>query len=390
MKNLFRIEPNANRIYGLDILRAVAILFVVGGHGSFLLPEKYIDLTEKFFGFDRIAIFFVLSGFLIGGILIRTLERKRGEKNMLLNFWVRRWFRTIPSYFLILIILLILNILFKEGFRFSAKIPLAYFTFSQNLFSQHPGLFPEAWSLSIEEWFYLLIPLIILAFMFLKRSVKTSIFYTAISVLIVITLFRLYRYNSLPAEVLADFKITQWDLEFRKQVITRLDGLMYGLLGAFMQFYYKDYWLKYKKTLLCLGLFLFVSVKFLINNHVYCGSLYYCVFYFSVNSFSALLLLPFLSDFRCKNEGFVYKVITKISLISYPLYLLNLSIVQYWILDKIPWETMITNYNIIIGTKYFLYWFLTVSLALILDKYFAIPMMNLRDNKKVKKWLRLN
>ena len=390
MRNFFKIETNADRIYGLDILRAAAIMVVLIGHGSVLLPEKYAYIGRMIFSFDGVSIFFVLSGFLIGGILIKTLEKKRGEKNILLNFWIRRWFRTIPNYFLILIILLILNILFKEGFRFTAKIPLAYFTFSQNLFSPHPGLFPEAWSLSIEEWFYLLIPLIISAFMFLKKSVKTSIFYTAFSVLIVVTLFRLYRYNSLPIEVLSDFKQGQWDSGFRKQVITRLDALMYGMLGAFMQFYYREYWLKYKKTLLCLGLFLFLVVKFLINPNVSYGSLYSCVFSFSVISFSTLLLLPFLSDFRGNNTKLVHKTITKISLISYSLYLTNQSIVQFWILDKISWDTITTNYQVMIFARYFLYWFLTISLSLILYKFFEIPMMNLRDNKKVKKCLRLN
>jgi peptidoglycan/LPS O-acetylase OafA/YrhL len=374
-------KTNTNsRIFGLDILRACAIMFVVIGHGNNLLP---IAITNKIFGYDGVSIFFVLSGFLIGGILIKTLEEKRGDKNVLLNFWIRRWFRTIPNYFLILVVLLILNMLFTDGFGFGGTFPLNYFTFTQNLFYNHPDFFPEAWSLSIEEWFYLLIPPIILVFVFVNKNVKTSVLYTALSILVIITLFRLYRYNNL-------LDITnQYSLMFRKQVVTRLDSLMYGMIGAFLQYYYKEWWLKYRKTLFCFGLFLFLLTKYIINPNVSVNSLYFCVFSFSVTSFATLLLLPFLSDFRNNSVSLIHKSITKISLISYSMYLINLSIVQYWILNKIPWDVIISNRYIMFGTRYLLYWFLTISISMIIYKYFEVPIMNLRDNKTIKKWLHI-
>lgn len=161
-----------NRIFGLDILRASAIMFVVIEHGAFLLTPKLSKLNGTIFGYEGVSIFFVLSGFLIGGILIKTLEKREGGKNVLLNFWIRRWFRTIPLYFLVLTILLILNWIFREGFGFSKTFPLNFYTFTQNLFYWHPKFFPEAWSLSIEEWFYLLIPLVLLFFIFLKKKCK--------------------------------------------------------------------------------------------------------------------------------------------------------------------------------------------------------------------------
>lgn len=390
----FEKEQNGikNRIFGLDILRACAILFVVVGHGASLYPSttpKIVSRTiNHIFGYDGVSIFFVLSGFLIGGILIKAFEKRQGEKKVLLNFWIRRWFRTLPPYFLILTTLLILNLLFTDGFLFSKIFPLNYFTFTQNLFYRHPDFFPEAWSLSIEEWFYLLIPVIILIFVFFKRSVKMSVLYTALSVLILITLFRFYRFSNISAE----FSIWEWDSQFRKQVITRLDSLMYGVIGAFIQYYYRNYWLKYKKTLLCFGLSLFLATKYLI--HVSVDSLYFCVFSFSVTSFATLLLLPFLSDFRTDSNSFIHKSITKISLISYSMYLTNLSIVQDWIIRKIPLQdiTILSELhlmNIAEYGLYFLYWFLTIFLSMIIYKYFEVPMMNLRDNKRIKKWLRI-
>ena len=102
---LFKLELPTNRVYGLDILRAMAILFVVFAHGSYLLRKVLpIDLVNIFV-LDGVAIFFVLSGFLIGGILIRQFDQRRMDGRGLSQFWIRRWFRTLPNYYLVLLIL---------------------------------------------------------------------------------------------------------------------------------------------------------------------------------------------------------------------------------------------------------------------------------------------
>ena len=83
IKNLFKITINPNRIYGLDILRAFAILFVVVGHGKHLLPDKYSKI-HSYIVFDGVSIFFVLSGFLIGGILLKILREQELNRTVLL------------------------------------------------------------------------------------------------------------------------------------------------------------------------------------------------------------------------------------------------------------------------------------------------------------------
>ena len=72
---LLDLSAHTGRVYGLDILRAFAILFVVYGHGCFILGKMVDPKWIVFPIFDGVSLFFVLSGFLIGGILIRTLER---------------------------------------------------------------------------------------------------------------------------------------------------------------------------------------------------------------------------------------------------------------------------------------------------------------------------
>lgn len=375
MKKLLSIELNPNRIYGLDILRALAILFVVAGHGGYLMPEaryKYVN----FFIFDGVSIFFVLSGFLIGGILIKTLEKQRFDFKVILNFWVRRWFRTVPNYFLILIILLSLNIIFTENFSF---YQIRYFLFSQNLFSKHPEFFPEAWSLSVEEWFYLLIPILI--FIFIKTinlSIKKTIFLMAFGIIISITLFRYYRFVNLTIDT---WEV--WDLTLRKQVFTRLDSLMYGVIGAFTSFYFKDFWIKQKLIFFALGIILFIETQYHLLGFEELG-LYDCVFSFSIISLATLFLLPLLSTLKTGN-GILYKFFTYISLISYSMYLLNLSVVQIWILRSVNWSYL-QNFNgyLFLIIRYVLYWFFTIVFSILVYKYFEIPTINLRDKLKVK------
>lgn len=374
IKKILHVEIDDNRIYGLDILRALAILFVVLGHGKYILPKSLSKITG-YFVFDGVSIFFVLSGFLIGGILIKILNKQQINVNTLFNFWIRRWFRTLPNYFLILVTLLFLNFFFTDGFDILNY--KRYFIFSQNLLSVHPNFFPEAWSLSVEEWFYLLIPIILIILIkVFHLSIDKSILLTALGIIVLITLFRYYRYSTLSID-----KLTEWDSLLRKQVVTRLDSIMYGIVGSYIYYKFKTFWKKNKIHFLLTGIVLFICIKFNLFGFPKLG-LYHCVFYFSAISLATLLLLPFLSDLK-NGKGFLFKAITYISLISYSMYLINFILVQKWILGVINWERIESfDENLFILLRYASYWIITIVLSLLIYKFFEIPMMNLRNRFK--------
>lgn len=376
LKSFFEIDINPNRVYGLDIIRAFAILFVVAGHGGNLVESetyKYIDL----FLFDGVSIFFVLSGFLIGRILIEIIKEKSISLKVILNFWIRRWFRTLPNYYLILTLVVFLNVIFNKNFN-----PFdyyKYFLFSQNLFHIHPNFFPEAWSLSIEEWFYILTPLILIILIrVFQLSINRSILISGVGVIFCVTFFRYFRFSSLDVD---DIEI--WNSIFRTQIVTRLDSLMYGLIGAYVSIYFSSFWIKNKFKLFTIGLLLLISTKF---NFFYNNQLgfYDCVFSFSVVSIGTLLLLPYLSLLK-NGQGFVYKYITIISLISYSMYLVNYTLVLEWIIINLNWEYF-KNFNsyACLVSKYCLFWFLTILISVLLYKYFEIPFMRLRDKVEIK------
>ena len=96
------MKPETERVFGLDVMRASAILLVLLGHATVwfasFVPVFNIGCLGGYFG---VELFFVLSGFLIGSILLRWLIDP-GSTTTLFDFWRRRWLRTLPNYVLFL------------------------------------------------------------------------------------------------------------------------------------------------------------------------------------------------------------------------------------------------------------------------------------------------
>lgn len=370
MLNIFKIDIHPRRNYGLDILRCLAIMFVLIGHGNHLLPpavSKFVSLLV----YDGVTIFFVLSGFLIGGILIKQLQKEPLSFKMLINFWQRRWFRTLPNYFLVLIVICILQYFHRSDFNLIAVN--RFFVFSQNLVTPHSTwFFPEAWSLSVEEWFYLLIPLLILLLSFFIRiSGRYALLATSVIILCLVTGFRFYRYTTV-----SEFTSADWDLIFRKQVFTRLDSLMFGVIGAYVAFFYNSIWLRYKIFLFVTGVILLVVSNYIPFKNSGLTMLYHCVFSFSVTSIGTLFLIPYLSQLK-QGNGVVYKAVTYISLISYSLYLINYSVVYHFMLRHVYLGDM--NMYGKSAIKYLLFWVFTFAISTLLYKYYEVPTTKLRD-----------
>ncbi len=375
---MLKIKWGPERIYGLDILRAIAILMVVISHGRFLLPKTFHS-WHKYIVVDGVSIFFVLSGFLIGGILIKIIEDQTPQKNKLLNFWIRRWFRTLPNYFLILTFLIVLHEFLHP--KFSVMDVKSYYYFSQNLFHRHPPFFGEAWSLSVEEWFYLIVPILIFGLIKLVSPNK-SVLIVCAAIIVFCTLLRYYRFSMEEINVARD-----WGQLLRKQVVTRLDSIMLGVIGAYIQYYFPKFWNKHTVLYLGIGLLIFVLGKtFRIYGMVNHLGFYSCTFSLLEVPLATLFLLPFLSNFQ-NGSGKIYKAITYISLISYSMYLVHNTLIKNTILKIMNLNSLINDENISIGINYFLYYFLTIILSILLYKYWEMPMMKLRDSNFVKRLL---
>lgn len=149
----------------LDGIRGMAILLVIYIHfvASVLDPKSIFGRIS--IGLHGVDLFFVLSGMLIGGMLLDS----QGERGSILKFWSKRAWRILPIYYFSITAFFILDRFFDErySFTFEPKLPIwSFFTFCQTFFiaSQNEfgatGIAPT-WSLSVQMQFYLLCPILI-------------------------------------------------------------------------------------------------------------------------------------------------------------------------------------------------------------------------------------
>jgi peptidoglycan/LPS O-acetylase OafA/YrhL len=356
------------RVFGLDLLRAYAILSVVYMHAYVLtdgVPLALYELPAT----DGVAVFFVLSGYLIGRILIKSLQSAPISRHTVIEFWIRRWFRTLPTYYLVLSGLAIYS--WAVGQTDLSGL-WRYFLFSQNLANPHPGFFPEAWSLSIEEWFYLLLPLAL--FGLIKGcSISTRAALIGLITLVIVftTVLRAWKASYFDYQTME-----AWDNHLRKQVFTRMDSLMYGVLGAYLSVYCTELWARIRKPALVLGIGLMLLAKLI---YLVTESMWFLNYmWLSVTSIAALLTLPFLSSYEAK-PGLGVRAITFVSLISYSMYLLNHTIILDILLPQLMHSGYLSEgFSTGIET-YAAYWALTIVLSWLLYQYFEKKFTALRE-----------
>lgn len=367
LKSAFGLNIDySSRVYGLDVFRAVAIIIVVMGHGGFIIDKvlpgfPYIPLI------DGVELFFVLSGFLIGTILIKIFEKSNGlDIKEMISFWKRRWFRTLPNYYLILgvNVILVSNGIIKGNIeQFNWKFLL----FLQNFNTHFTDFFWESWSLTIEEWFYIFTPLSVVCLWKVSGKYISGKNIFLISILSFILLTIVYRYSK-SGEAVDPF---WFDVKFRKVVLARLDAIMFGVLFAWLKFYYPLLWKKLSVPFLITGLiFIFIIMHLVKLDPV---GFYAKTIYFSAIGFSAAMLLPYADSVK-RFKFPLGKAITHISIISYSMYLVNLALVAQVIEANFMPETKSAA-----AFTYILYWSIVLLLSTLLYKYFEKPMMDLRD-----------
>jgi len=182
---------SSNRsIPSLDGLRAFAVLTVILGHMQLpQLDHIYTDFIRN--ASLGVVGFFVLSGFLITGILLK--EQNRTGTINLSQFYTRRSFRIFPAFYVYLIVIAILAALRIERVSVISWTSAATYTWNYVLSTSDSVSLAQTWSLSLEEQFYLVWPLVLL----LCRK-RTSL-YIAIAAIALSPASRLLTYTFLPA-----------------------------------------------------------------------------------------------------------------------------------------------------------------------------------------------
>ena len=327
MLSIFKINTNPEkRYFGFDIIRAFSVILVMNMH-FFEIFSPSIGLNFFMIPLpDPVDMFFVCSGFLIGYQHLKDVHKMdKVTPKYTARFLVMRWVRTLPSYYIVLTIIVLLTALVTHHLDF----PMRNYLFIQNLYEQRSKIFRETWTISIEEWFYFTFPVFFyIISSLLKINKKKSFLYILIFYIIVCNLLKIYYYYY----VFPNHNFGQW-LNFREFVVLRIDTIAIGLLGAYVCYFYEDFWERNKYKFLPFGLVIYFGsiffywawVNFLQGDEF--ATFYHFTFYYLVSPISIVLCLPYLKTIKFKNN-FINHFVLYTSLISYSLFLFHLSLVM--------------------------------------------------------------
>jgi peptidoglycan/LPS O-acetylase OafA/YrhL len=241
---------------GLDLLRALAIIVVVIYHAAlfgFKLPGRFDR-----FGWIGVDLFFVLSGYLIGGQLLAPLARD--QRINLGRFFARRALRIMPAYFAVLVIYFLLPS-WREYPEMSQ--PLWKFLLSIQNVALHGGTaFSHAWSLAVEDQFYLCLPFILL---FVNRWPRSAIIIPCVIVFGGILLRTFLAWQNPAADFGVSFRGFQAWIYY--PTWTRLDPLVFGVALAAVEKFRRAWW----QRLMNLAIWLWLPGVALIAFGLYLG-----------------------------------------------------------------------------------------------------------------------
>ena len=201
----------------LDGLRGIAILLVLGLHFSNELPSRglwHLLQAALKFGWSGVDLFFVLSGFLITGILLDSRE----SPSYFRSFYIRRVLRIFPVYYVSLVVVLFVLPAWSASYRASVGETAMFFLYLQSWYTGHfRFIVGHYWSLGVEEQFYFAWPFVVYYFT-PRRSLRIAICGAAVAV-------------SLRLVLLAQHV----DREFiNHNTFCRMDTLLIGSITAFV------------------------------------------------------------------------------------------------------------------------------------------------------------
>jgi peptidoglycan/LPS O-acetylase OafA/YrhL len=233
----------SSRAAGPDLLRAIAILLVMLWH----LPRPATPAVLeglKQYGWTGVDLFFVLSGYLIGTQLLSRLAR--GQRVSLRDFYLKRALRILPAFLVVLGVYVFLPDLRENP---TMQVPWRFLTFTMNfgLDYRQTGGFTQAWSLCVEEHFYLVFPLLAIALSRLGWRGWTVLL--SCGVLVGGMLLRAALWCNAMAAPLAENAIASISPTYLEAIYyptyCRLDGLLFGVLLAAFKAFQPDLWRRY-------------------------------------------------------------------------------------------------------------------------------------------------
>lgn len=326
------------RNFGLDLIRSLAIFFVVVTHS-----QRHVRVVDADFRMytkiDGVTLFFVLSGFLIGQIIFRAI-RNEGSSS-LIRFYNRRWWRTLPNYYFFFL----LHIVFYFLFGIGDNIDWRGLLFLQNLVAPPTGFFRESWSLAVEEWFYLVFP----AFWWMWISVfkQSKLRHFAVYTGVMLLLAWIYK-----AWYFSEYSVEDVEIHARLPVVFRFSSILWGV-GLSVLFMYRKSWFQRGWPWLLAALAVWAFGEWFFPQM---APPFKSIWKFEFKSLLAALFIAAAFSLSAPNIRLTQWV-TRISVYSYSIYLINLPFLAIWrwlIIDKLGvnnwwgiWSTLLLGWALI-------------------------------------------
>jgi peptidoglycan/LPS O-acetylase OafA/YrhL len=325
----------SERIDSLDLLRGMAAFAVMVPH-FFMYYLGDAATAAEIVSVTAVEVFFVLSGFVLGPQIVLCAERR--DWLTVRTFLVRRWMRTIPSY---LVALLAISVIFGQlgsgdFFRYAAYV--------QNLSSQYNvrDYFPVAWSLSVEEWYYVAFPPFLLLYVKLTKGTGEWFQYACATVLL-ITCISLLRF------LYAD--TADWGAQVRRVVVFRIDSIAYGFLLYLVLQRVRFEWSLRLGTLAFLILAAATVVLIKVNDEMLTNDAVWLrhIHPFASAAFGVSMLVFFLS-LNSLFQGPVRRAVCSyLGRISYPMYLFHLAVL-YGLARVLPQDNAAWHFLLYVAT----------------------------------------
>jgi len=352
---------NKSYIPALDGFRGIAIITVIYTHT--LIFSSYAKYGPGNIG---VEVFFVLSGFLITSLLFK--EKVKKGKVSFRKFYIRRALRIIPVAYLFLVVLLILNYLFKLNISSGSFIACALYIKNFHLNYKWTWLNGHFWTLSVEEQFYIIFPMLMI------YNLKLYIKLLVILILSIPILQYLYTASFTHTGVFYSNYLIHKSIILLANIFDK--GTSSILIGSLLSvlLYKKIIPTSYKRFNRYLALTLFLLAMLFRMTYFYLNlNEYLTTVVFSV-AIATVIYLTIRNTNDLLTEILSTKVLVKLGILSYSLYIWQ----QIFIYDQ-PWQhsfkysnSLFFNIPMIFIVSYLSYYFYELRFLKLKEKFKAV------------------
>lgn len=357
----------------LDVLRAVAVLAVMIRHlvppgaDSSMLHSVYTVLHEC--GWLGVDLFFVLSGFLVSGLLFREYATHGNIHAG--RFLIRRGFKIYPSFYVFLAVTFLLAH-GEQGAPTKTDL-IEHIVFIQNYVARQPSIWIHTWSLAVEEHFYLLLTLIF--FLWLRKKLRMPTMREATTAVLLIggavAAMRVITYFFL------DHQVNE-EAILRNRLFTthlRIDALTFGVFLSYLRAEQKASWDwlgAHRKTLLGVGLLMLAPSLVLGNETAFTSLVGFTIYYLGMG---ALLVFASTAPPKTERRNIIVTSLAMMGTYSYSIYLWHLAVKR--------WEIPVMRSALGIEPSWFVatavYFAGSVVVGIVIARIIEFPLLHLRD-----------